>query len=122
MKKVETIKRGRFTVGAIYALDDGRLCFVSYQKLSDLFRDGEKSISDAIREGKAAWSIDFEILMKARAKGAAFVVVQARETNDRWLTTMDRFMNGANHTRGYAIYKRLDLRQFRYRPATPKLK
>lgn len=122
MKKLETIKRGRFTLGTIYEFKDGRKCLVSRQRLSDIVRGGEKSISDAVRDAKASWFLDSDLLMQMKNRGIQFVAIISRETGDKWLTTTHRFMSGVNFTRGYSIYKRLPFNQFSFLPARLSIK
>ena len=119
--KVVQLKKGRRLYGAIYTLEDGRRAYVAYRKTTEIFRGGEKSISDAIRKGKATWAIDDETLLQVRAQGIPFVGVLVRDTKDLYMTTLDRFFDKRfykilNYSgRNGSLQRHLPLTQFRYR-------
>lgn len=80
----DKIKRGRFR-GTIYTLPDGRAALVIDAKLIDIYRNGEKTISDAVRSGKACWPFYEDLLLEARAKRCRFVGVLCKENGDLWV-------------------------------------
>lgn len=124
---IELIKKGRRTYGAIHTVPCGERIYLAYRRHSDIFRFGEKSISDAIRSGKAAWAIDEETLIAMRARGIRFIGVMVRDTGDVYLTRIEHFFNRAMarvlnyETRGGALQKYLPLRYFQ-RKAGRKIK
>lgn len=87
------VKRGRRTYGAIYELPSGKRMYLAWRNVSQIYRSGEKTISDAIRKGTASWAIDEETLISCRLQGIPFVGVLLKETEDVYLTTLDRFMD-----------------------------
>lgn len=118
---VELIKRGRRKYGGIYTVADGRRAYLAYRKTKDIFRSGEKSISDAIRKGIATWAIDEEDLLKLRLKKVPFVGVICSDTGDIYLTSLDRFFDKflarvLNYSsRAGSLQRHLPLQHFRYR-------
>lgn len=115
---IELVKKGRRTYGAIHTVPSGERAYLAYRKTSEIFRFGEKTISDAIRSGKAAWALDEETLIAMRAKGIRFIGVLVRETGDIYLTKTERFFDRAlakvlnYEARGGSLQKYLPLRYF----------
>lgn len=91
--KTTLVKKGRRTYGAIYDLPSGKRCYLAWRHIGEVFRSGEKTNSDAVRKGTAAWAIDEETLLKMRALGIEHVGVRVRETGDIYLSTLERFMD-----------------------------
>lgn len=122
--KTVQISRGKRSFCAIYELPDGRQAFLAHMKIAQIWRDGELSISDAIRNGTAAWPIDDDVLLKIRAKGVLMAGVYVRETGDIHLArTADFFDREKVTTRNFRGYTRrcLPLRYFRRRAGRIKL-
>lgn len=125
--KVLQVKKGRRLYGGIYTLPSGKRCYLAYRKTGEIFRSGEKSISDAIRKGIAAWAIDEETLLLVRAQGIRFVGVLCRDTGDRYLTTIEAFFDKRRMTilnyaaRGGALQRYLALQHFKHRVGRVKL-
>lgn len=70
-------------------LPDGRSALIVSAKLVDIYRDGEASISDAVRSGKAHWPIYEEFAHDARVRKVGFVGVRCKENGDLWLASAD---------------------------------
>lgn len=85
------VKKGRRTYGAIYELPSGNLCYLAWRHISEVFRSGEKTNSDAVRKGTASWAIDEETLIMLRLKKIPYVGVLVRESRDVYLSTLERF-------------------------------
>ena len=120
--KVTQVKKGRRLYGGIFTLSDGRRVYLAYRKIGEIFRSGEKTISDAIRARTACWAIDEETLIQMRAQGIRFVGVLCRDNGDVWLTTIDCFFDRKRASifnyerRGGALQRYLPLQHFRRRP------
>lgn len=118
---IDLVKRGRRTYGAIYTLPDGRQAYLAYRKTKEIFRSGEKTISDAIRKGIACWAIDEETLLIMRAKGIKYIGVLCRDTGDKYLTALSLFFDPKAiriynyESRGGALQRYLPLQRFRRR-------
>ena len=115
--KVEHVKKGRFTIGGIFTFEDGRRCFLAYRKLETIFKHGAMTISDAMRDNKAAWSFEIGIILQMRSKGIPIMGVLVEETGDLFLTktewlsdsTKARVINSKN---GSALQRFMPLRYF----------
>jgi len=94
-KKIEVtyLKKGRKTIGGIYDLPSGAKCFLSHQKVGDIYRADQKSIAEAIRNETACWAISEDIIIQMRATGIKFIGVLCKDTGDRFITTMDKFFD-----------------------------
>lgn len=87
------MRRGRRIYGGIYALSDGREVYLAWRKQSEIFRSGEKTVSDAFAEGKAAWALDDETLLNLRLEGVELVGVLVKETLDIYVTHISKFFD-----------------------------
>lgn len=115
---VQHVKKGRRLYGGIVTFDDGRRCYIAYRKQEEIFRHGCSSISEAIREGKAAWAYDIDTILEMRAKGIKLMGVIVRETGDIWMTHIDNLTDSTkakvlNYSkRGGALQRYLPLQFF----------
>lgn len=91
LKALRHYKVGKRIRGSVYALPDGREVYLAKRVSNDFFRNGEKTVSDALRKGKAAWAIDVDHLIQFRLEGIQFVGVHCTDTDDVYLTTLDVF-------------------------------
>lgn len=91
------IRNGRRVCGGVYKLASGKEVYIAFKKQSEIFTDGEKTISEAIQKGKAAWSIDNDTLIRLRTEGVYLVGVQTKETGDLYVATLADF-NAAKMT------------------------
>jgi hypothetical protein len=89
---VDLVKKGKRLYGAFYTFA-GKLAYIAYRKHGDVFRAGEATISEALRKGTAAWALDDETLLMARARGAAFVGIMVRDTGDRYLARIEHWFD-----------------------------
>lgn len=97
--KPEIIKQGRRKLGVICETSSGHKVYLAYRRVRDIHCAGEKCIADAIRKGTAAWAIEDEVILKARAVGCAFIGVLVQDTGDRYLAPAASFFKpGAYRT------------------------
>ncbi|WLR90880.1 hypothetical protein [Shinella zoogloeoides] len=121
------VKKGRRLYGAVYTLPNGSQVYLAYRKLGEIFRAGKKSISEAVREGVAAWAIDEETLRERRLEGIKVVGVLCKESDDLWLAPLDKFFDTKfskvmnYESRGGALQRYLPLKEFKRKTsvATP---
>ena len=90
MKLKERVKKGRRVYGAIYSWSQGEF-YLAWRQPHEIFRSGEKTISDAVRKGVACWALDDDTLLKMRSRGIKFVGVLIKESGEGWITTVDIF-------------------------------
>lgn len=107
-------------------MSSGTKVYLAYRQVREIFRSGEKSISDAIRKGVAAWAIDDDTLRQMRAQGIKYVGVLVRENGAIWLTSTEAYFSPAAKilnftTRGGALQRYLPLKYFRRRGGKAKL-
>lgn len=128
-KKLEPVRKGKRLYGAIVTLNSGEKVYMAYRKRNEIYRAGELRVSDAIKKGIAAWAMDDETLRIMRAHGIRVVGVFVRDTNERYVTSIDNYfdkskvkvLNYAN--RGGSLQRYLPLHNFKIRkPALTKLK
>lgn len=114
--KREPIKRGRVKIGAICELSDGREILIAYRRLKDMDGGGETNLSEAIRSGKAKWSVSEELLIRARSRAIPFIGVVCTTTNDLYVTKTDWFFDRERFTyvaRRHTMERALPLHRFR---------
>lgn len=103
------------------------MLYASFRKRGDMYRAGERTISGAIQQEKSGWSIDEDTLLRLRAERVEFVAIVVRETQDIFITTVEKFRDRelskyANYTgRGGTIVRYLPLQHFAKRPGKVKL-
>jgi hypothetical protein len=101
--------------------------YLAARRVKDIFRSGEKTISDAIRKGTACWAIDEETLYQMKRQGIRYVGVKLA-TGDKWITCIDNFYNRQlskflnYQNRGGAEQRYLPFQHFTYIPARPIVK
>lgn len=128
---VEKIKNGRKMKGAIYQTSGG-LAFVAERKPGDVFKvqDGKggfKTISDAVTDGSAEWSIDEEFFQTLRYKGIRYFGFWIRKLNMLYVTTIDSLTDSSIYklrnysSSGGALKRHIPLQHFRLRSLRPKL-
>jgi hypothetical protein len=127
--KITHVKKGRRLYGGIHTnVATGRRCYLAYRRLSEIFRSGEKCISDAVRAGKACWAIDQETLLEMRTKGIEFVGVYVRDNGDIYITHISNFFDRTKskilnyESRGGALQSYLPLEFFKHRLGSIKIK
>lgn len=127
-KKLELVKKGRRLYGAIVTLDCGEKVYMAYRKRNEIYRAGEVRVSEAIKKGVAAWAMDDETLRVMRAHGIKVVGVFVRDTNERYVTSIDNYFDKTKikvlnySSRGGSLQRYLPLQHFQHRkPAITKL-
>lgn len=86
---VVTKKDNRGVYGAIYKHPNGDQFYMAWRRSHDIFRNGEKTISDAIRKGVATWAIDSDTLRLLRLRGVTRVGILNRDENESYWADMD---------------------------------
>ncbi len=127
--KVVHVKKGRRLYGGIHTnVSSGRRCYLAHRRLAEIFRGGEKNISDAIRLGKASWALDHETLLEMRAKGIGIVGVFVRDNGDIYLTHISNYFDRTKasilncESRGGAVQSYLPLQYFKHQVVPMKIK
>ena len=90
---MEKIGRGRRNWGAIYASSRGEEFYLSWRNSPALYRGGEKTLSAAVRNDKAAWAFDYDLLLKLRTRGIRFIGVHCRDSGDVFLTELQNYFD-----------------------------
>jgi hypothetical protein len=122
------VKRGRRVYGAVYTLASGEQVYMAWRKTSEIFRGGEKLLSDAISNMKASWAIDDETLRDRKREGIRFIGIWVVDTDDKYIAPLDYFFDKTRakvmnyETRGGALQRYLPLDQFRHTPGVTKIK
>jgi hypothetical protein len=109
------IRKGRRITGGIYDLDNGKEIYVAYRKQSDMIREGEKSLSDAIQKKKAAWAVDNDTLIRLRTEGIYLLGIQTKETGDLYVATLGDFLAApvsSSNRRNVGLQRQLTLDKF----------
>jgi len=125
--KVEYHKKGRRIYGAFIWQDNGVNVYLAFRKHSDIYTDRKGKLSLAMREGFAAWAIDYSTLVAARAKNMKFIGVKLKDTGDMYFTPIERYFDRKltrtiNYTsRGGSLQKILPLKAFKVVRAEPSL-
>lgn len=127
--KVVPVKKGRRLYGGLHTIrETGATCYLAYRRQAEIFRSGEKSISDAVRLGTACWALDDQTLLEMRAKGIRVIGVFVRDTGDIYLTRIENFFDRAKakllnyESRGGALQRYLPLTFFKIRYGRVKFK
>jgi hypothetical protein len=127
--KIAHVKKGRRLYGGIHTVvASGQRCYLAYRRQAEIFRHGEKSISDAVRAGKAAWALDDATVLEMRAKGITLIGVYVRDTGDIYLTHIKNFFDREKtkllnyEARGGALQRYLPLQFFKVRFGRVKIK
>ena len=127
MKKTTTgFKIGRRKHGDLVTLADGTTILRLMRSQKEIFRGKENSfISHAIEEGVAGWSVETAVLARMRTRNIQYLAIKVRETNDQYLTTLDRFSDNGhmlNKRKKNGFYQRtLGFEDFQKRAGKVKL-
>ena len=95
---LQTIKKGRITLGGFYELSGSRRIFLAYQWRKDIHREKQPSVSAAAAEGVAGWAIDTETLRRVRREGCIAVGVFVRDSGDIYLTGIENYFDNTIYT------------------------
>lgn len=122
------MRYGRRIYGAVYQLSDGREVYLAWRKQSEVFRAGEKSVSDAFAAHKAAWALDDETLLNLRLEGVQLVGVLVKETLDIYITSIANYFDATKakvmnyEARGGALQRYLPVDNFRVLLGSTRIK
>lgn len=90
---VEVVKKGRSKIGAYYLLGtDKVLTYLAFRSNATIFRAGAGMISDAMREDKAMWGFEENMLFACDRKGVQVIGVLNRTENTLHLTRLADYM------------------------------
>lgn len=84
-------RKGRRLYG-YYILWDDLWLYVALRRHKEIYRDGEPSISEAVRSGKAGWAVDNTTLIEARSRGCAVLCVFVKDTGQLYYTHLSNFL------------------------------
>jgi hypothetical protein len=121
------VRKGRRIYGHIFHFAN-RDIYLASRKLDQIFRSGEKTNSDAVRNDVACWAIDEETLGEMRLMGIRYVGVKVRQNNDIYVTCIDNFFNRKlakfldYGRRGGGQQRYLPLQHFSYKPGRVKIR
>ncbi len=115
--EVEHLRKKRKLYGAFWTLKSGRKLYVAYRSRKEIFCNGESSLLAAIRQGCACWALDVETIREIEARGIKHVGVLVKESQELYVTTVDRFMDKAvvlnYESQGGALQRYLPLKYFK---------
>ncbi|MGI4851995.1 MAG: hypothetical protein ACRYGR_08650, partial [Janthinobacterium lividum] len=74
-------------------LDNGDKLYMARRRNREIFRGGQPTISDAMREGIAAWAIDEVHLISIRARGFKLIGVRVIDIGDLYLAPLSRYFD-----------------------------
>jgi hypothetical protein len=93
---MELVKKGRRTYGA-YIKTSKHMIYCAFRTPGDFFLDGKRgefrSIAQGLQDGSAAWAIDDQHLLSARAKGCTYIAVWVRKLNWIFMTPIESFFD-----------------------------
>lgn len=92
------IKRGRRLLGEIVTLPSGVKVFHAKRKVSDIIRNGEPSIAEAVRKNLASWALEDEMLLRLRVEKVAFVLIDCKDIGDRFTVSFGAFLDPERKT------------------------
>lgn len=111
--------------GAVYKLADGRQVYLAWRWNSEIFRSGEKTISDAVSKGVACWAIDNDTLIRLRIEGVYLIGVAVADTGDIYISTLNEFNTAPVlnfNNRGGSLQRYLNLKKFRVLNGVTRIK
>lgn len=85
--------KGKRKLGAFIFQDNGIVLYVALKGHAEIDKAKAASISDALRSGKAGWSLDMATLMAARSHGVKYVVIKLRKKRHLWIARFDKYMD-----------------------------
>lgn len=116
--QIQEVKVGKRLKGAYYHFDNGRSCYLHYQRQAKIQCAGKPTISEAIREGIAAWAIPVDTLVDLARKEIPIIGVLVRDTGDVYLTFLSDFYDHdkarlRNIGKSSVLYRFLPLQHWR---------
>lgn len=89
----EKVIRGRGrTYGAVYTRSDLPSFYTAWRIRWDTFCNGTPCPSDAIRQGVAAWALDYELLVNLHSDNVRVVGIWNYQENRSHWTTVEKFL------------------------------
>lgn len=99
-------------------MSDERLVYLAFRNRAEIFRSGEKNVSEAADKGIACWAIDYDTLLEMRREQVLLIGVYVRDEGDIYITHYDSFFDERKatvrnyDTRGGALQMYLPLQHF----------
>lgn len=118
-------KQGRRRVGDLVSFEGDKKAYIKLFSQRDIFRDGEKTISTALRKGKGCLWMETHELMELKFSDVEYVGFQERNIGDIYLTRLSTFFSGKTSKSvrvGARDVKAVPLNVFHVRYGTGKLK
>ena len=88
---VALVKKGRRLLGERITLPSGKKLYLAIKSNRDIIHAGRPSLTAAVQEGVAAWSLDHDTVIRERTMGVRYLGVKERETGTIWLTALAAF-------------------------------
>jgi hypothetical protein len=79
--------------GGIFKLPSGREVYLAFRFRKEIFRSGEKNISEAHDKGIACWAIDRDTLLEMRREQVLLIGVYCRDDDEIYITHYDNFFD-----------------------------
>lgn len=76
-------------------MSDGEDVYLAWYKQSQMFKNEEKTNSEALSKHTAGWALEYDLLLKLKRQGVNVVGVYVRDTGDKYITKLDNFF-GSN--------------------------
>jgi hypothetical protein len=84
--QIEAVKKGRTYLGDIWKhKESGALMYIARRRLKNIYVNGQKTLSDALRKGVAEWTIESEFVMKLKRLNVQLVGFFVLNTKDVYL-------------------------------------
>lgn len=125
--RIEHLRKGRRLYGGFHTFEDGRRLYVAYRKHNEIYRGRKKSISEALRDGTAAWAIDVDTLAEVKARGIDAVAVRVKESGDLYITRLANFYDPEKvlvlnfASRGGSLQRFLPLEHWKLKPGRVRI-
>lgn len=119
--KAEIFKRGKRKFGEVREYPDGLKVYWAYKSMKDIFRNGHKTYSDALRAEQAYWPFDVEVLLRMKRFDVKYLGVLVKENGDAYLMPMSRATDPTTTrlvNRGYVALRHVPLANFTFKMAS----
>lgn len=118
-------KQGRRKIADLVTFKDGRKAYMKLFSQSEFYRDGEKSLSKALRNEQCYLWMESHKLMELMFSGVEYVGFEERYTGDVYLTRLSTFRSPTTSKQvriGARDVRAVVLKHFRVRKGDKKLK
>lgn len=91
--RYQLYRKGRRLYGAWGVTDKGVPFYLAIRRHGEYYRQGAATLSEAMRDGRAAWALDDETIINMRARKVRMVGVIVRDTFDCYVTPVESFFD-----------------------------